>query len=570
MVDGRVGDSEGNGDIDAYDAPFSVPAASGEAVDDVDDEGHAQAASSLFGKVGGAFGKVGGAAALVSSVASNTKLGEVSGSLWERSSAMRESLSAVTKDVASAMTEELVGVSSTVSGLVAGGSGSEDDAALDGHADGRSAESAAGVMGEYEQTHAAPSMLDGLHGVEDMQEEACSDFVDLDDDTYYSAPLTAPAVETALQAGDGMVDLGGSSAGAGGGGGRASALLGSMNIQTLNKVAGNLNQEALLGGATQLAKVGSEWWGKSSGVREQLTNATKDVASAMTEEVKGIASIITADDDEDEDEEEEEEENVGVNGGGRDAAGADATDATGSSGGGGLGFQGDAARSPTAGGILSMHASEGMRMELEGLEMEREMLQARVSSLEDENRELQDQLAAVVMEQSAMTRGCGLDRINDGGAAGPGAGLGWELGVGAGVGAPAGVTPMSEETVKSALATVEEAMALCERHVPQGNSPLADTLAQLKASVASLQSRGELARSAGGSHVLSHQSDGGTNRTAAVGAQSDGTGEEGGGFVALAVLEGRLKEKEEECVKLVAQVGRMKEVCRFRPIGYYL
>jgi len=64
--------------------------------------------------------------------------------------------------------------------------------------------------------------------------------------------------------------------------------------------------------------------------------------------------------------------------------------------------------------------------------------------------------------------------------------------------------------------------------------------------VASLQSRGELARSAGGSHVLSHQSDGGTNRTAAVGAQSDGTGEEGGGFVALAVLEGRLKEKEEE------------------------
>ena len=39
-------------------------------------------------------------------------------------------------------------------------------------------------------------------------------------------------------------------------------------------------------------------------MREQLTNVTKDVASAMTQEVKGIASIITAEDNEEEDDDD--------------------------------------------------------------------------------------------------------------------------------------------------------------------------------------------------------------------------------------------------------------------------
>ena len=50
--------------------------------------------------------------------------------------------------------------------------------------------------------------------------------------------------------------------------------------------------------------------------------------------------------------------------------------------------------------------SQGMRMELDGLEMEREMLQARVGNLEDENRDLQEQVCGAVCCSSCFPVFC--------------------------------------------------------------------------------------------------------------------------------------------------------------------
>jgi len=138
--------SEGAG-VNAYGSPFGAPA-----IAEADGQESTRAVgASLLGGLGGAFGglggKVGGA---VSSVASKTKIGEVGGSLWERSSGMRQSFSAVTKDVASAMKEELVGVSSTVGdgvksvhGLVATGSDSDAEHVSSDAASGKNSRNSA-------------------------------------------------------------------------------------------------------------------------------------------------------------------------------------------------------------------------------------------------------------------------------------------------------------------------------------------------------------------------------------------------------------------------------------------
>lgn len=248
-------------DAGAYDAPFGAQVAAVEYDAHVGDDEAPASVTSLLGRVGGALG--GGAAALVSSVASKTNFGEVGGNLWERSSLMRESLSTVTKDVASAMKEELVGVSSTVGGsvksvseFVGAGSGSDDDDSA-------------------RNTHAPPVAIFNEHmmaentDVEDMHDVAESEFVELDQLALYGSSLeptpgyAASFTDDEGRRGEGNVE-----------GGRVGGLLGSINFQNLNKVAGNLNTEALLGGAGVLGKVGSEWWDKSSNMREHLSNVS--------------------------------------------------------------------------------------------------------------------------------------------------------------------------------------------------------------------------------------------------------------------------------------------------------
>jgi hypothetical protein len=174
---------------------------------------------------------------------------------------MRESLSTVTKDVASAMKEELVGVSSTVGGsvksvseFVGAGSGSDDDDSA-------------------RNTHAPPVAIFNEHmiaentDVEDLNDVAESEFVELDQLALYGSSVEpTPGYAASFTDDEGRGGEGN------GEGGRVGGLLGSINFQNLNKVAGNLNTEALLGGAGVLGKVGSEWWDKSSNMREHLTN----------------------------------------------------------------------------------------------------------------------------------------------------------------------------------------------------------------------------------------------------------------------------------------------------------
>ena len=183
----------------------------------------------------------------------------------------------------------------------------------------------------------------------------------------------------------------------------------------------------------------------------------------MTEEVKGIVSIVAAD-DEDGEEEEEADEYAGSSLSRKNKPGVLSLEA------GGGDSKGDGA-SPQ--GMQTMQAAEGLHIELEGLEMEREMLQARgtmlearVLELEEENRLLQSKLDACVHD-------------------GPGnrdapAGGGKELSV---------------EAFGAALATVQEAMVLCEKHLEknaggQGRcGAMEAALAQLKESLAGLNAR---------------------------------------------------------------------------------
>ena len=507
---------------DAYDSPFgalavAAPESGGEeaAADDAP-------AASILGKMGGAMG---GALGKIS-------IGEVGGNLWERSSAVRQSLSSVTQDVASAMKEELAGVSSTVGERVTAVSelvavGSDDEHTSGRHSPGvggmPSCEGASvGWAGEDEGMAMDPSQL------QDMQEVAASEFEELDQSAFYSASLDTPTSDSAAGApSEGLVAAEGGSGKLGNG---VAGLLGAVNMASLNQVAGNLRTDALLGGASKLGKVGSELWGKSSGMREQLTNVTKDVASAMTEEVKGIASIITVDDEDDDEEEEEEEDQDGEEPRRRQKRG-------GFQAGGEAGE--DAGRSPAGEGMHSLHAAEGMKMELEGLEMEREMLQARVASLEDENRELQDQLSAVLQEGSAQRMVLGdSDRVDSGGREKAGRERERE--------GPA----IPPRALEGALGTVEEAVALCEKHV-QSDSPLAATLTQLKAALTALQ-----------------QGDSAAARVGLVcpGAGSNDNAVSGAGESATQVAEltERLRENEEERAKLMAQIAKMKEVSKRR------
>jgi hypothetical protein len=536
--DGKAQVSDGG--ADAYGAPFDLPAPTNGAVDALDDAydspfwAHAAAApesggeeeagvsaASILGKVGGALGKI--------------TIGGVGGNLWERSSAVRQSLSSVTQDVASAMKEELAGVSSsvgdrvkTVSELVAAGSGSDDErlSAHDGPGANGLQEGGANWAG------ADAAEVTDLSQLQDMQEVTASEFEELDQNAFYSASLDAPTLKSATGAGDAPTIAGADGfAPAEGEDGRlgngVAGLLGSVNMGSLNQVAGNLRADALLGGASKLGQVGSEWWGKSSSMREQLRNVTKDVASAMTEEVKGIASIITVDDDDDEEEEEEEEEE-------RQAEQPRRRWGKAGPGAGTRAEEEDVARSPAGEGMHSLHAAEGMRMELEGLEMEREMLQARVANLEEENRELQDQLSAVLQEGSAQRMVLGSSDTAESGEREK------EIGERA---CPA----LPPRVLEGALGAVEEAVAMCEKYV-HSDSPLAATLSQLKASLTAVQQRDRAA-------------DSGDQMRALAGA--DGSARSGAGESAARVgeLEERLREQEEERAKLVAQVGKMKEVC---------
>lgn len=198
LIGAHTGDANGDTDQDAYDSPFGAPVAA-----EADGNNAPAVGASLLGGLGGALGgfggKVGGA---VSSVASKTKIGEVSGSLWERSSAMRQSLSTVTKDVASAMKEELVGVSSTVGdgvksvqGLVATGSGSDDERTPLAD-DATSLEHASADTDNSPRASAWDNTsLEHVNGMQDMQEVSSSGFVDLDQDAFYSASLATPTAE---------------------------------------------------------------------------------------------------------------------------------------------------------------------------------------------------------------------------------------------------------------------------------------------------------------------------------------------------------------------------------------
>ena len=525
-----------DGGADAYGAPFDPPAPTNGAVDTLDDAydspfgahdaaapesgGEEEAgvpAASILGKVSGALGKI--------------TIGGVGGNLWERSSAVRQSLSSVTQDVASAMKEELAGVSSsmgdrvkTVSELVAAGSGSDDER-LSAH-DGPRANGLQEGGANWEGADAAG--VTDLRQLQEMQEVAASEFEELDQNAFYSASLDAPALKSATGTGDAPTDGLAPAEGVDGRlGNGVAGLLGSVNIGSLNQVAGNLRADALLGGASKLGQVGSEWWGKSSSMREQLRNVTKDVASAMTEEVKGIASIITVDDDEEEEDEEDEED--------EERAAEQPSRRWGKAGpfAGARAAEEDVARSPAGEGMHSLHAAEGMRMELEGLEMEREMLQARVANLEEENRELQDQLSAVLQEGSAQRMVLGCSDTAESGEREK------ETGKRAGPALPPRV-------LEGALGAVEEAVAMCEKHVHR-DSPLAATLSQLKASLTAVQQRDRAA-------------DSGDQMRALAGA--DGTARSGAGESAARVgeLEERLREQEEERAKLVAQVAKMKEV----------
>jgi len=99
-----------------------------------------------------------------------------------------------------------------------------------------------------------------VNGAHDMHEVA-SEFVDLDQDAFYSTSLLTPTDEPPAHSDE-----------EGGGVAVRGAGLGMLGFQNLNKVAGNvknvagsLNKETLLGGASKLGKVGSGWWDKSSG-----------------------------------------------------------------------------------------------------------------------------------------------------------------------------------------------------------------------------------------------------------------------------------------------------------------
>ena len=105
--DSAVG--EGNGDDfgadhGAYDSPFGAVARPGVVGGGQAEGGEADGSSEpqpgaawRIGDLSGTLAGVSGAAALMTSVATKSKIGEVGGNLWERSSAMRERVSMVTK-----------------------------------------------------------------------------------------------------------------------------------------------------------------------------------------------------------------------------------------------------------------------------------------------------------------------------------------------------------------------------------------------------------------------------------------------------------------------------------------
>ncbi|EKX49612.1 hypothetical protein GUITHDRAFT_135801 [Guillardia theta CCMP2712] len=308
--------------VDAYDAPFQSIA-----LETTANKGNEGVQNS---PMKGLLGKVyaGGTNAL-SSVKSNVKLplGEVGGTLWERSSIVRNSISAVTKDVASAMKEEIVGMSSTVGVGMKGFkevittiSNDDEEWADDGEVgnqDTKSEEDEEWIPFEAPMTHG-----DGLEEVTGFHEVPYQD-----DDWKQDEPDSVR----------GQADQGSSG----------------PSAPLMRAVTSNV----------KFSEMGSKLWEQSSAVSRSIQSVTKDVTHAMREELAEMSSTFTklaAEDAEDNRYSEGDHNGVGV----------------------------DGPEEHTSTGIQMISAHEGISMEVEGLEMEREYLQAQVSQLQTEKEEL--------------------------------------------------------------------------------------------------------------------------------------------------------------------------------------